>query len=142
MARSSKTTDDQRRQSERQRDGVEQAPPARLADERDADRGRRKQDADDEGVEGDDAEIAGPARTTSHGQRPLRRAQLPHRHADEHGGERDEADHPLVVKERLGHRNARLAHGNHLASSMELANASRAGCEMPRRTQANLGAGR
>ena len=58
----------ERRGDEGNGDDVEQSPAARLAHQRDADGSGRKENADQKDIDGEDAEIAGPARTSSRRQ--------------------------------------------------------------------------
>ena len=86
-----------------QRQPIEETPAARLARKRHAHRRRRKEDADDEGVERDDAQVARPAPAPPKGELPLGPPQLPQRHDGENARESGKAGPRLVGQQDLDH---------------------------------------
>ena len=66
--------------------------PRRLTDQRQADRGGREEEPQDERVDDDDAEIVRPTPTASDLLAAPRRDEFPGRHGREHAGEGREAD--------------------------------------------------
>ena len=105
---------------------VEQSPAARLAHQRGADGGGREENADQKNIDGENAEIAGPARSPPHGKGALGCQGLPKRHCRDHAGKANEPDQPLVSQpswgqETFDHRcnmAAPLAFSKHHATAM------------------------
>ena len=80
-------------------------PQPRLSrEQRHADGRGRKDEADEQSVEHDDADVAGPAAKAPDGLVSTRRQQLPERHRGKNGGEGAQADDGLVRKQDLGHK--------------------------------------
>ena len=86
------------------RDHVEDAKPLRLRNQRQADGGGRKQDADKERIDDHDAEIVGPAPRPPDGLLPTRYDPFPSRHDDEYASEGSQPDCRFVGKETSTHR--------------------------------------
>ena len=68
------------------------------------DSGGRKDEPDEQCVEHDDADVAGPAPKAPDGLAPARRQQLPKRHRGEDGSEGAQAYSGLMREQDLGHK--------------------------------------
>jgi len=82
---------------------MEQAPATRFGQEGNADRGGRKYEADKQGVEHDDRQVARPARATSDRLAPPRGKDLPGGHDRKNTHESTEPDDGLVGEQSLWH---------------------------------------
>ena len=88
----------------RQRERVEEAPSLRLGHQGETNGGRRKQQANQNRVEHDNADVARPARPASDPLVPARRNNFPGRHHSEDAGKGEEPDHGLVAEQQFRHR--------------------------------------
>ncbi len=82
----------------RQGDRVEKTPTARLGDHGEANCRRRQQEAHQQGIEGDEAEIVGPADEPADRLHPARKQGFARGDEREDGDTEDEPDRRFVAK--------------------------------------------
>ena len=87
----------------RERDHVEQAKATRLGKKGETDGGGGKENADQQRVHGDDAEIVGPAPAAADRLFSPRHDEFPDRHHDEHAAEGGQPDIGLIGEQDLTH---------------------------------------
>src|SRR6516165_12143413 len=71
---------------------IEQPPPSRLGNQSEPDGGYREYEANQDGIDDDDADVAGPACSASELLISARRQDLPGRHDREDAGKRGQPD--------------------------------------------------
>src|SRR5215471_5714330 len=87
----------------RQIERMEQSPSSGLGDQSKPDGGRREHEADQNRIQDDDADVAGPARTAPELLVSARREHFPNRHRREDAGKRYQAYQRLVGKKDARH---------------------------------------
>src|SRR5215471_5370615 len=87
----------------RQIERMQQSPPSALGDQSKTDRGRREDETDQNRIQHDDADVAGPARTTPELLISARREHFPNRHRREDAGKRNQAYQGLVGEKDARH---------------------------------------
>jgi len=91
------------RQPVRHVDGVEEAPPVLGREDRERHRHHGKRQANQDGVDHDDAEIVRPADQPRDFAPSPRRGHFPHGHRDQDAEENPQPDRRFVGQEDVGH---------------------------------------